>query len=62
MPCEHRNIMDREEILDYILVAAENRIRQRLKYCIEKDYLAKQMKQEIEYYDKVVEYVRKNLK
>ncbi len=52
----------REEALGYVDIAAENRIKERVKFCIEEDYDIITIKKEIEYYESVMKYIRENLK
>lgn len=54
--------MNREEALDYIDVAAEERILGRIKHSIDNDNGVTSIKADIEFYESVMQYVKENLK
>jgi hypothetical protein len=54
--------MDREKALDYIETASEHHAKDLTKYYIDEAYDIKTIRKEMDYYEKVMEYVRENLK
>jgi hypothetical protein len=54
--------MNRTEALEYVEIAAYNRIKERCKYILNQDYELKDVKLEVEYYEEVMRYIKDNLK
>lgn len=54
--------MNKKEALDYIDIAAHDRILERVGHCVGQNYEIESIKADIEYYQAVMKYIKENLK
>lgn len=54
--------MNKIDALEYVLIAIENRIKQRIENGLENNYTPDQIMRELEYYQQVRKYLEENLK